>query len=458
MAYNQNKNQRRGDCNHNNYKMHSNYQSSNDKTLIQENFQHKIQQNKYKSHNQVSEVKTQVPRPPIHETKEGISIAGNILAKISFCDKQCSNINDNKVKAQIVKHLEAQYSIPIISRDFTVINPNNLRIVSFHQHILTPLTNGNPYLLFLTKIDGINCCIYIDRKLKDGYTYPKMHCVKYNFHDELFEKETVFSGELVKDAERRWLFLLDGILLYKGLNTTEKNIIARYELIHTLMVNEYTRDAFLEICPLQIKRLFLYRDVEKMVNDFIPNLSYTCKGILFYTLNNRCSNFAFLLPREAQFEIKTAAEIDDIVQSKYPKLWAKKHAINQEQIPDALTTDSTNKLSSVPDNDCLTVVQISPDNVVFKILKTDIPDIYNLYCLESSTTNLVKYGIALVPNIRISHYLYNGFKGNANSLDQRVECRYSKIFEKWTPVRFIANEIYNKDEIEKIEDRIKSSC
>ena len=174
---------------------------------------------------QGNESSLRISRPPMEETKAGISIAGNILAKISFCDKQCSNINDNKVKAQIVKHLEAQYGIPIISRDFNVINPSNLRIVSFHQHVLTPLTNGNPYLLLLTRIDGINCCIYIDRKLKDGYTYPKMHCVRYNFQEELFENETVFSGELVKDTERRWVFLLDNILLYKGMTTTEKNVI-----------------------------------------------------------------------------------------------------------------------------------------------------------------------------------------------------------------------------------------
>ena len=412
------------------------------------------------------EVEKERVRPPMQETKAGISIIGNILAKISFCDKQCSNINDNKVKAQIVKHLEAQYGIPIISRDFTVINPSNLRIVSFHQHVITPLTNGNPYLLLLTRIDGINCCIYIDRKLKDGYTYPKMHCVRYNFQEELFENETVFSGELVKDTERRWVFLLDNILLYKGMTTTEKNVIGRYELIHSIMANEYTHDAFLEICPLQVKRLFLYRDVEKMVREFIPNLSYTCKGILFYTLNNRCSNFAFLLPREAQFEIKTQDEIDDIIQTKYPKLWAKKHDINQEQIPDALSINTINTINAtntieqqggMASVDCKSIQQISPDNVVFKILKTDIPDIYNLYCIESSTSNLVKYGIALVPNIRISHYLYNGFKGNVNNLDQLVECRFSKIFEKWTPVRFVANELYSKEDIEKTENKLKES-
>lgn len=439
---------------HNQYNQHNQQNKCNPNNKYKSNFKQDTQP--HMNENKLKEINSS------HEdTKSGISIAGNILAKISFCDKQCSNINDNVVKSQIVKHLEARYSIPIISRDFTVINPNNLRIVSYHQHVLTPLTNGNPYLLFLTRIDGINCCIYIDRKLKDGYTYPKMHCVKYNFQEDLFVKETVFSGELIKDTERRWFFLLDGILLYKGMNTTEKNIISRFELIHAIMANEYTRDTFLEICPLQVKRLFLYRDVEKMVQDFIPNLSYTCKGILFYTLNNRCSNFAFLSPKDAQFEIKSSSEIDDIVQEKYPKLWEKKHSINKEQISDILSNNKNN-IEQTNNTEILNthheiICTIGTDNVVFKILKTDTPDIYNLYCLESNSTNLFKYGIALIPNIRISHYLYNYFKGNANSLNMHVECRFSKIFEKWIPIQFVANELFYKDKIEQIEERIKES-
>jgi hypothetical protein len=288
-----------------------------------------------------------------------------------------------------------------------------------------------------------------------------MHCVKYHFHDELFEKETVLTGELVKDNERRWFFLIDGILLYKGMPTTEKNIIARYELIHSIMAYEYTNDRFLEICPLQVKRLFLYRDVEKLVQDFIPYLSYTCKGILFYTLNNRCSNFAFLLPRDGQdctFDVKSPAEIDDIVAEKYPKLWAKKHAIVQEQVPDALDMSLAATQVSNPTTDINANNEIAVDNAVFKILKTDIPDIYNLYCQTDSGASggLDKYGIALVPNIKVSHYLYNGFKGNPNNLDMRVECRFSKIFEKWAPVRFVANEPFAKRGIEKIEENLKS--
>ena len=35
-----------------------------------------------------------------------LTLTGNVLSKISFCDKQCSNVNDNKFKAQVIQNLE----------------------------------------------------------------------------------------------------------------------------------------------------------------------------------------------------------------------------------------------------------------------------------------------------------------------------------------------------------------
>ena len=406
-----------------------------------------------------------------------LTLTGNILSKISFCDKQCSNVNDNKVKAQIVDIIDKQYGIQIVSRDYNILNPNIIRNVSYHQHILTPYTHGNPYMLYLTKIDNIKCALFIDKKLKDGYTYPKMHCVKYRFADELYEKETILTGELVRDNERRWFFLIDNILLYKGMKTNEKNILSKFELINNIMENEYTQDKYLEICPLYIKKLFLYKDIKKMIDEFIPNLSYMCKGIIFYTLNNKHSNYVYMMPRDCQIQIKSSIEIDDIIQDKYPDLWEKKNAT---------TTNTTNSFNNNFNNDAITsneelvnsevnsetiksetinsdlditntqlkLVDIENNNVVFKVLKTDIPDIYNLYCFENK--NLIKHSIALIPNIKISHNLYYTFIAKPNNLGLNMECKYSKVFEKWYPIRFVENEIFNKNSIEDIENNLKN--
>ena len=266
----------------------------------------KIKQTKLK-HNKTNKNKTKIKE----NIKMALTLTGSILSKISFCDKQCSNVNDNKAKAQIIQDIDKKYGIQIVTRDYNIINPNIVRNVLYHQHILTPYTHGNPYMLYLTRIDNINCALFIDKKLKDGYTYPKIHCVKYRFSDELYEKDTIFTGELVRDNERRWFFLIDNLLLYKGMKTNEKNILSKFELINKIMENDYTPDKYLEICPLYIKKLFLYKDIKKMVNDFIPNLSYMCKGIVFYTLNNKHSNYLYMIPRENQIQVRISIIVDE---------------------------------------------------------------------------------------------------------------------------------------------------
>jgi hypothetical protein len=327
-------------------------------------------------------------------------------------------------------------------------------------------------MLYLTKIDGINCTLFIDKKLKDGYTYPKMHCVKYRFSDELFEKETIFTGELVRDTERRWFFLIDNILLYRGMSTSDKNILSKFELIHSIMKNDYKPDRYLEICPIQIKKLFLYKDIKKMVEEFIPNLSYVCKGIIFYTLNNKHSNYAYVMPRDSQIQIKSSMEIDYMVQEQYPELWEKKNSIATEYLDEsvsesAMTTSfqqsdiiNTTTTTSASTGQATSSAsgnekQIEPNNVVFKVLKTEIPDIYNLYCYDDSH-NLIKHSTALIPNIKISHYLYNTFTGNPNNLALKIECRYSKVFEKWTPCKFVDVEPYKQNVIDEIAEKLKN--
>ena len=94
-----------------------------------------------------------------------LTFAGNILSKISFCDKQCDNVNDNKSKSEIIKNIDTKHKIQVITRDYSILNPNIFRNVSYHQHILSTYTNGNPYMLYLTKIDGVNQSIFIDKKL-----------------------------------------------------------------------------------------------------------------------------------------------------------------------------------------------------------------------------------------------------------------------------------------------------
>ena len=391
------------------------------------------------------------------------------LSDISFCDKQCSNVNDNVFKSKLLEFIDERYGINVIDRLFVNLNPNMFKNVCYHQHVLTTLTNGNPYLLFLTRIDGVNCCFYIDRKLKVGYNYPKIHCVKYQFADELFD-DTIFSGELVKDVQRRWFFLLSDILLYKGETMSNLNIVSRYEMMNKILLNDYTLNSNIEVCPLFVKKLFMYRDFEYMTQKYMPSLSYYCRGIIFNTLNTNFTNYGYIISRENQIKIINEDDIDEAVKIEDFDLWEKKNNINNTSLN--CNTNNNTKNANIPEgegegegedkeeniieNNTLSKEhKIVDDNVVFRVLSTQISDIYNLYCKSKTTNELTKYGIAFVPNIIKSHYLAKLFEKEENNLNVCMECKYSKIFDAWEPINQVSHHAYTESQVGKIENNLK---
>ena len=492
----------------------------------------------------------------------------NSLSKISFCNKECFNINNNKTKEKIINHIQEKYNLQIIDKQYVLINPHMVKNITFHEHLVSTFTNGNPYLLYLTQIDGINCSIFIDRKLKNGYSYPKIHCVQYRFDNELFEKDTMFTGELVRDKNHEWLFLISDLLIFEGNLTKTKNVLSRFQLIHKILDNYYTKDEDNEICPLYIKKLFQYNQIAEIFNEFMPSLSYICKGIVFYTLNSQFSNYAWITPRDNQIQVMNEEDLINKFFEKYPNYLQYKDVLinnngninvnsllsfnnnmidnnmidnnmignnminnNQNSYIDNTNKDTNNTDNNNTDNSntcttntfttntcttntfttntCTTntntnnkntitrntndtdtnnsndtnninninnfnnynsglsyqniknnqsnknqqlninhqsnknniLDSVKPNQAVLTIVKTNTPDIYHLFCLND---DINKVGIAFIPNINISHMLYDEFNTNSNN-KLKVICNYQTFFGKWIPCNFTNLEVYDKE-------------
>ena len=481
--------------------------------------QHYQQQHHQQQHHQQQPQQQNQPQPQSLLTKattaSKISLQ-NVLSDISFCDKQCSNVNNNTTKADILNELETFYGIQIIEKNFVVLNPHIIKNVSFHQHLLSVISVGNPYLLYLTKIDGVNCCLYIDRKMKTGYFYPKIHCVKYKFNNEIFE-DTIFSGELIRDVEKRWSFVLNDILVHRGTIVKQQNILSRFELMYSIMTDFYTADSVIEPCPIFIKRLFMYKDIASIFRDFIPKLSYNCRGIMFYTLNSKNTNYAYLFSREQEIPILSLNEIDEILKDTNPELFDtsmdtsidsratvdldnsldnrdgifnkdtleqafesiygdgyKKELYGESyecatadiipnykpiHIPSLQSVENTqsteiafnivikDRIEEEKPNDILE----NPDYGVFRILKTQMADIFNLYVM-SETNELIKLGVAYVSSLKTSKFLHELLKGD--KLDISVVASYQPKFQKWLPLRATTLEISSQSTIFKIMNNL----
>jgi hypothetical protein len=364
----------------------------------------------------------------------------NSLSTISFCDKKCNNVNNNDFKRSLIELINDKYSINVISKFYKFLNYGILKNVTYNEHLLGTLTNGKPYFLFLTRIDNINCCFYIDTILKEGFTYPKIHLVKYNFNDELYDN-TIFRGELVRDRNIKWFFLIDNILVYKDTKLDNKNIISKYELIYDIFTNNYNEDSSIEHCSLQIKKLFLYKDFNKLMS-FLNTLTYKCRGLVFYSLNTKHSNYSFLFDRSFvnNYSLINDHKLEEQLKIEKPTLWNKtfNNCSNINNYDEKIKCDVDNSISD----------ETNEDTIIFKVINCDISDIYDLYINEEpKNTNLIKFDYALIPNMKTSKKMNHLFSSEHFQLN--MECRYSTIFKKWIPLKETKKKINNLKDIEK---------
>ncbi len=355
-----------------------------------------------------------------------LAIESLLISNISFCNKEASNIRCNDFKQKMIEYLDNKYQIKINNKDFVKINPNILKKnIENHQHVLSLKTAGNPYYFFLTKIKGQNCCFYIDQKIVEGHNYPRIIYVQYRFADYLFN-DTLFNGELIKTYDNEWSFLISDLVLLDGqVIDTTFSITQRYDQIYKILTKNYQPDPVFDICPLQIRRLFYYKEIDYLVKTFIPSLGYNSKAICFHTLNPKYDSYIYYFSDDEK------------------KLFFRQQSkVKEDKLEkrDALTQEKT-----IINKDLLA-------NLLF--VKTATDDLYQTYCNDD---NKVKdLGFAAIPTQRHSHHLRVIFNQQTSGT-HIFNCRYSKIFKKWIPIE----EVMMKEpdqwaKIKKIIDSIES--
>ena len=131
-----------------------------------------------------------------------------------------------------MNRLKEKHNININKKHAFILNQKSVYFLEKTQHIISIKSSGTNYYLYLTNINNINYCFYIDRKIKSGYTYPRIISVKYSFSDEIFD-DTLLDGELVRDQDDNdsWIFLITDLLVLKG-KKLDCNIVNRFNLLY----------------------------------------------------------------------------------------------------------------------------------------------------------------------------------------------------------------------------------
>jgi hypothetical protein len=320
-------------------------------------------------------------------------------SKIPFCGKQACNVVDDSFKAELLEILQKNYYISIKDRNFYIINQKNVKYIEKDPNILSVKSSGSLYYLFLTQIDGDNFCFFIDKKIKEGHSCPRIISVNYRFDDELY-KNTLFEGELLRDNDQNWLYIINNLILHQGKLMKDKHINHKINLVYDILTNKYIRDTHLEICPLYVKRLFANHEFDHMVKTYIPSLNYNCRGIYFEGIRN-LKNHLYLFPRNHKFKkIETAPKKEE-----QPKIVKRVNVKNK--------VDLENR-----------------KYIRLMMEKGETSDIYNLYCFDNDEIH--NCGGAHIQNLRTSKYMRKCFQNGEDNIT--MNCEYNPSMEKWKPI------------------------
>lgn len=369
------------------------------------------------------------------------------LGNISFCDRLGYNIKSDDVKKKLLEELEARLEFKVIQKHYLKYDAaTSPAILQNRPHMMCARTNGNPYLLLLTHYNFTNQCIFIDKKIQQGYYYPRMIVTKLWFDDSLFQNNTVLDGEMVRlpNSNNKWIFVIHDLICDRGASLASMNLMRRISRVYEILKTQYYPDAY-DVCQLQVKRFFKIDEVGDMLQDFIPSLPYTCRGIYFKPLFQKFKdillNFDDSLIKSVHresykqvgnFLLKTSAP-HGAGPAPLASISTSSGSITEALDSDSGCDDPASNSVSIPiphDNGP------SPSShQIFYARKTNVPDVYHLYETQSS---MVRYHVACIPSMQVSKMMREKFKF-LNPLDHiAMECSFSERFKKWIPMQELA--------------------
>lgn len=346
-----------------------------------------------------------------------------MIGEISFCDQVGFNIKTDETKRFILDLLQRKYGLKIITKHFEKYEDRMFQNIQNRPHLLCVRSNGNPYFLCLIKLNFVNYCVYIDKKIQQGYSFPRMIISHFKFADELFE-DTVFDGEMVKMNDGTWTYLMNDLIVLKGLHLNEHNLVKRINLLYDVFLKSFQPDIN-DICKFGIKKYFKYDEGMNIIEKHINEVQYSCRGIYFKPLFLKFKDILINFNDELVKKVERTKYKDVksfVLKEDRDKLC--NNIINNETA--SISSESSDTSNKVNVGISKAVDIESLETKCFNTRKTNLPDVYELY-----DENMVMIGYPAVSSMQISKTLRETFK-NKNIIDTvALQYTFSIKRNKW---------------------------
>ena len=342
---------------------------------------------------------------------------------ISFSDRVAFNIKSNDHKDVILDQMKTLYNIKILQRHHHNLDNNNVNFI-LSNHLMNLRSNGNRYYLYFTLYNNIETMYFIDKKIHPGYQRPRIIFGRGLFDKKLF-KNTLLDGEMVKCKDNSWTFLINDIICYEGAYLNRKMLPDRLKIIYNMLETQYTPDETIDVCNYKVKSYFnMYKEAIENIMELSSNLNYTCRGIYIWPYDIKYK------PKLYNFDessvINVVRKTKDITEFKSMEPVVATSPVGP--------TGPTATIENIKDTKDITQVEINNEEKILYIVKTNEPDIYNVYDNED-VLNKPSIGIALVQTLSDSKLLRNSFRDKNAITNIKFVCVFVDKFKKWRALR-----------------------
>jgi hypothetical protein len=287
---------------------------------------------------------------------------------------------------------------------------------------------------------------FIDKKIHPGYQRPRIIFGRGLFDKKLF-KNTLLDGEMVKCKDNRWTFLINDIVCYEGIYLNKKMLPERLKIIYNLLEHQYTPDETIDVCDYKVKSYFnMYKESIENIMELSSNLNYTCRGIYICPFDLRYK------PKLYNFDessvINVVRKTKDITEFKSMDVItavaanavitaAAVNAVNATTNAAANAVVAANPVATTATTATATQCVLNNEEKILYIVKTNEPDIYNVYDNED-VLNKPSIGIALVQTMSDSKLLRDSFRDKNAITNIKFVCIFVEKFKKWRAVRQVS--------------------
>ena len=238
---------------------------------------------------------------------------------------------------------------------------------------------------------------------------------------------TILDGKIINNS----IFLIQDCYYLMGNNMLNMILNDKINLLDETIINNL-KDNILNF-DLKLNKLYTYNNLEELISN-LSKLSYNTNGLIFFPkLSGK--NILFLENNNLKKDDNQIYKKEN-VQSKEENV----QPIGKVRENDNVQSKKKNEeVVNENENIILNYTNIlksrtySYENTynlkILSLTKTDIPDVYNIY----NDTN-EKLGIALIPNLKISHMCESYIK---TSEPVKFKCSFSEKFKKWIPISVV---------------------